>query len=597
VQPRIGAALQRIERTLFAWVGARRLGAHLALLAVLLAAPSLLIGLQLDDHVARFIYSDGEDAARLFDLYEGGYGFANGNPADNHWQIEEGHAPWWMPATLRLAFFRPLSVATHWLDFALWPDSPWLMHAHSLLWLALLVVLTTRLYRSVSGAFVGGLAGLLFALDHTHGFAVGFISNRHAMISAVLGVACLLAHRRGCARGSWSALAPASYLLALLASEASIAVAGYLFAHALFVEDGPAARRARRFAPYLLVTVLWRGAYSACGYGGYGSGLYIDPASEPWHFTRVLMQRAPFQLLGQLLVPPSELYWLYDSTQRSIMWAAAATFCAAFGLALVPLLRRERVARFWALGGLIALVPASAGYPSGRQMMLASLGALALVALLWNFHAVERRAALQTTPLLRVSAMISALVLGVHLFVAPLASPLASCGVALSSPLARAADDLGPEIADKDLVLVTSPDYFSLRLAQLRKRNEGSALARRWRGLGFGPEPVQVFRPDASTLELRFVGGILTHESLELFRDRRLRMQVGEQVQLEGLRITVLAITHDGRAERVRFAFDTALEAPNLLFYYWRDDGYVPFVLPKVGQRVQLPPAILRLSL
>jgi hypothetical protein len=43
---------------------------------------------------------------------------------------------------------------------------------------------------------VAGAAALLFALDHTHGFAVGYIMNRHALIATVLGALTLANHFR-----------------------------------------------------------------------------------------------------------------------------------------------------------------------------------------------------------------------------------------------------------------------------------------------------------------------------------------------------------------------------------------------------------------
>ena len=33
----------------------------------------------------------------------GGYGLAIGDPAENHWQMEAGWAPWWHYETLRIA--------------------------------------------------------------------------------------------------------------------------------------------------------------------------------------------------------------------------------------------------------------------------------------------------------------------------------------------------------------------------------------------------------------------------------------------------------------------------------------------------------------
>jgi hypothetical protein len=84
---------------------------------------------------------------------------------------------------------------------------------------------------------------------------------------------------------------------------------------------------------------------------------------------------------------------------------------------------------------------------------------------------------------------------------------------------------------------------------------------------------------------------------MELYRDRRIPMQVGERVELEGLAIEVLELTRDGRARRVRFSFDAPLEAPKFAFYYWANGHFEPLRVPALGAQRALPPAALELGL
>src|SRR4051812_14687628 len=70
------------ERAFVRFLERPRLGAWLALAAFILSSSSLFLGFHLDDHVGRYIYSSLPGAKRLFDLYAGGYGLANGVPAD-----------------------------------------------------------------------------------------------------------------------------------------------------------------------------------------------------------------------------------------------------------------------------------------------------------------------------------------------------------------------------------------------------------------------------------------------------------------------------------------------------------------------------------
>jgi hypothetical protein len=571
---------------LIRWVQRPGLAWRLAALAMLLASPCLLLGLYLDDYVGRYIYSDKPGAAHLFELYAGGYGLARGDPAELKWQIENGYAPWWAVEDLRLVLYRPIGVLFHRLDMTL---SPFVQHLHSLLWLGLLVLLTTRMYRAANGALVGGLAALLFALDHTHGFAVGYISNRYALITAALCAACLHSHMEARRQGRFPLLAPLLLVAALLAGESAVAVVGYVAAFAL-VDEAPWKKRVLAVAPYVFIVLLWRSLYTLAGFGASGSGLYIDAGREPARFLQELLVRGPVLLLGQFLLPPAELYTAGVPALTLGMLLGGLALSLMLAVALVPLLRVDRMARFWALGMVAALVPAAATYPQNRQLLFASFGAMALIAQLWRFHAGTLGAA-RRPALLRLSAGVGKVLLFVHLFISPLLKPLTTCGIAAAAPLQRSIDSVGDDIAGRDVVFVTAPDYFATKLPQLSRRIEGRPLPRRWRALSFGPEPITVFRPDLHTLELTFDGGILSHPFLELYRDRRRAMLPGQRLELSGLSIEVLAVTDDGRLQRARFTFDQPLDAASFKFFAWKDDGFAPFELPKVGGGERLAPA------
>lgn len=573
-----------------------RLPWWLALTALALSSSCLWFGFYLDDYVGRYIYSDLPGADRLFELYEGGYGLANGVPADNHWQIEEGWAPWWTYEKLLIRLFRPLGIASHWLDFTLWPDQPWAMHVHSLLWLALLVLACTRMYRAALGTVVGGLAALLFAIDHTHGFVVGYIANRHALITALLGVLCLDAHLRARMQQSPRKLiaAYALYVAALVSGESTVAILGYLFAHALCIERTSLRRRALVVAPYLVITLIWRALYTRAGYGAVGSGLYIDPGREPVAYALALLERAPVLVLGQFLAPPAELYSVFPRVWAHAMLVLAVVFSVALCLALWPLLRRERSAWFWLLGALVALVPAASTYPHNRQLLFTSFGAMGLLAQLWNFHVVELRGQARTK-LLRVSREVGGLVFFAHSVVSPLVMPITTNGIAVTGPLLQAPASVGDDVAGKDAVFVTAPDYFAVKLVQLFRRLEQKPLPRHFRALSFGPEHVTVTRTSERTLELQYAEGILSTAFMELYRDRHIPMRQGERVVLEGLTIEVLALTDDLRARQVRFTFDAGLEQARYRFYYWNEGRFERYTPPALGSSHHLPPAKLDL--
>jgi hypothetical protein len=564
---------------------------RLALLSLLLSSSCLGLGLYLDDYVGRYIYSDRPGAQHLFELYGGGYGLARGNPAELHWQIENGYAPWWAVQTLRLVLFRPIGVFFHHLDMNL---PPLVQHAHSWLWLGMLVLGTGWMYRRLLGPTLGGAAALLFALDHTHGFIVGYICNRYALIAGFFGVLCLTLHVRAREQGRLPWGATLVFGMALLTSEGTVSLLGYLGAYALFVDGATRRQRLTTFAGYLVVAVVWRVGYTAAGFGAQGSGLYIDAAREPLRFLQELSKRGPVLVLGQFLLPPAELYTAGSAAFSRLLWLAGSAFSLAFGLALVPLLHRDRTSRFWAAGMALSLVPAASTYPQNRQLLFASFGAMALLAQLWQLHATASVGPVATR-LQRFSDWCTRPVLVVHLLLSPVLQPLTTCGIAAAGALQRGAiRSIGDDFAGHDVVFITAPDYFSTKLPQLSRRIAGQPLPRRWRALSFGPEQVTVARPDDRTLELTYAGGILTHPFLELYRDRRIPMARGETVRLQGLDIKVVDVTEDGRLACAEFVFDTSVSASSFRFLAWEVDRFVPFVPPLIGKKKALGPARLK---
>jgi hypothetical protein len=309
-----------------------------------------------------------------------------------------------------------------------------------------------------------------------------------------------------------------------------------------------------------------------------------------------LLERAPLLVLGLFLAPPAELHSVIPGPAAHAMLAFAVIALCALLFALAPLLRRDRMARFWAAGLALSLVPASSAFPHNRQLLFASLGAMALLAQLWQLYAIELRDVVLASRQ-RVQRVLAGIPFMLHLLVSPVLVPITTCSVALLTPLQRGLADGGRDLAGRDLVFMTAPDYLAVRIDQLARRVEHRPLPRRWRALSFGPQPVSVLRSDAYTLVLDYQGGILGTPFMELYRDRRIAMTPGQRVELEGLTIEVLAVTRDGRASRARFRFDTPLDAPSFRFYAWQDGRFERFVPPPVGMRRVLPGAHFELGL
>ena len=167
------------------------------------------------------------------------FSFMNGDVERTQRMMDLGTVPWWTYPEIVAQFWRPITTLTHKVDYLLWPTSPAMMHAQSLLWFAALAFVVTLFYRRVMGAtFMAGLAALLYAIDDAHAAPAGWIANRNGMVAAVFGVLTLICHDKWRRDGWRSGLILGPILLAttLFAKEAGVAVASYLFAYAILLD-------------------------------------------------------------------------------------------------------------------------------------------------------------------------------------------------------------------------------------------------------------------------------------------------------------------------------------------------------------------------
>ena len=181
----------------------RRLPLFLSLLAVFLASPALWTGWQLDDLYHRWILLGHPVGEGL--LWSGWelFTFLDGEAARTRHLMDLGLLPWWTLEDIRLAFWRPLAVLTHRVDYLLWPMSAAAMHVHSLLWFGAVVAAATVFYRRIFGGYgVAGLAALFFAVDDAHALPASWIANRNALLGTFFGLACLVAHHHWRSKGS-----------------------------------------------------------------------------------------------------------------------------------------------------------------------------------------------------------------------------------------------------------------------------------------------------------------------------------------------------------------------------------------------------------
>jgi hypothetical protein len=567
---------------------------HLALISVALCLPALGVGFQLDDYFQRMIMLDRAahevEAMEAFSLMRGETEYLSE-------YIDWGVFPWWTAEDLRLAFFRYLTVATVWLDYRLWPDSAPLMHVHSLVWLGALVATVALLYRRLMGSTIAaGLAGLLYAIDEAHAGAAAWLANRNALLATCFGVLCLVAHdrwrRAGRRWGAWGG--PLLLALGLASGEMALAALGYLAAYALLLDPEGKAQGALALAGHAATTAVWVTIYLVGGYGTRGSGLYLNPLGDAAAYLAMLPERLPLLLLGQWTAISADAGWLLPPERARFAWLLGLVVIAVLTVALVPLLKRDPVARFWTMGMVLSLLPVAATFPSNRLLFFAGVGAMGLTAqlLMAAFGIRGETDSLFWPATLRV---LGVGLIAFHLVLAPLMAPLGAHLVSvMGEPTKRAVASLpaDPSIAERDLVIVNAPDYltFVTMISTIRAVEE-IPYPSRMRALSAGPVSISLTRLDQRTLRVGMEEGLYAGPLAELYRSRHEPLPAGSVIELSGMTVTIVADDGNGVPLEIDYHFDVPLEDSSLFWVRWQEGAYVAMSPPAPGEAVLLPPA------
>jgi hypothetical protein len=566
--------------------------AALTALAVALVLPSARIGLCCDDFVLLGILSGSSPLRDVYPSRLDIFNFFDGSPERMRRLLDLGLLPWWTFPGVREAFWRPVTALTHWLDYAAWRDLPVLMHVQSVFWFSALVVTAALTYRRLMGrGSASALAALLYAVDDGHAASIMFVSGRNTMLGALFGTLTLLVHDRW-RRAGWrggAVMAPACLGLALLSSEGAVATVAYLFAHAVFLDRGGWRRGLPALLPHGAVVAAWHLLYTGLGYGVLGAApVYLNPLREPLQFARALATKGPIFLLAQWIGPPSETFPHLPPGAAAARWLGALLVMSVLGVLLAPLLKRDRVARFWSLGQVLAVVPFCAANPHDRYLFFVGLGAMGLIGQ-FLCGLLGQEPWRPPGRVWRWPATALACVLGaIHLVASPL--QLGSSVMKAEDSAERASDTIpaDPAMRRQLVVIAYVPSAVAVSYSFFIRTVKGQPIPARTRVLAAEEGPISVYRADARTLRVRWEG-----RRERVFRARENPMTPGERVRLTGTDIEVTALTEDGWPAEATFRFDADLEDPSLRWLRWAPldgrGGFVSFRPPSVGETVVLP--------
>ncbi len=566
-----------------------------AVLTVALTLPALGVGWILDDYYHRTILLERSPLCATLGTPAEMFRFFRGEPGRTGRLMEVGLFPWWTNPLIKAEFLQALTVLTHRLDYALWPDSAPLMHAQNLFWLGAMVAVATIFYRRTLGTtWVAGAAALLFALDDARGATAGFIANRNVLLAATFGITALTLHDRWRRDGSRASaiLAPVMLAAALFSKEEGIGTCAYLAAYALFADPTGRRRGCLALVPHLAVVILWRSLRASWGYGVQNMGLYIDPLTDPGPFAAAALERIPFLLLGQWSPIPADIAITLHPPTFARVWWGTIGFLALVTFAMAPLLRRDRLARFWAAGMLFATVPVAATFPMDRLLTFVGLGASGLLAQFLAFVFGRDVGAPSNRAWRIVARALAWIFVVVHAILAPIALPL------------RAGNPVGPKWIEhrfyvqvplppgaegRTLVIVNAPSPPHACYLVLRNELEGQPVPRAVRVLAPAIPWVVIRRVDERTLAIRPGNGFLDWVVDRVFRNERRPMSLGQCVRLSGMDVEITEMTADGRPAVATFRFDVPLESSSLLWLCYRHGRFEPFTPPAVGQEIEIP--------
>jgi len=566
-----------------------------AILAIIMTLTSLNAGLIADDYHFKLLMSGSNSPVKLLDSPIDMFRFIPSDPQRTAKIIDYGAFPWWAYEKVKGAFWRPLASITHWLDYILWPNSPPLMHFHSLLWYGTLVMAVAFLYRRfATTASIAGLAALLFAIDDAHGMPAGLISNRNALMATFFGVLAIIIHDKW-RRDNWQVglvLGPLLLTASLLSAEAGISTCAYLAAYAVFIDRGKWRNRLASMTGYIAVVIVWRLLWTHLGYGVENIGVYVDPVREPLRFISAVKNHAPFLLLGQLALPPSDISMMLEPRYWILLWRVAFIFLLLLVFVFTPLLWRDRTVRFWAMGMFLSVLPICSTFPCDRLLLFAGIGAMGLVAQF--LCVVFGKSQWKPKQLFwRVPAFaLAAIFILAHLIVAP---PVLSFRAAYPMMPKKITDklmisgQLDSSIKNQDLVIVNPPLAFPIIVSTLVWAGNNQPMPRHLRVLTSSSFfPVKIYRPDAKTLIVQPMCGYYAWVLDTLFRDKKHAFSIGDRVELTGMTVEIIELTGDGRPAKAAFTFAVPLEDPSLRWLQYKGGSFVTFTPPAIGESVIL---------
>ncbi|WP_147439685.1 hypothetical protein [Corallococcus sp. CA049B] len=559
--------------------------------AVLLSLTMLNTGWMFDDYVWLGVWDNLPQPTPLANTHFDVYRTATGIPEHTSQMAHAGIFPWYVEPGVKLAFFRPLGSALFGLDHLLYNRVAVAYHVHSLLWYVGLVALVALLFRRILPTGIAGLALVLFAVNGSHGAAVGWLSYRVLLVSMLFAVLGFWLHiewrerqRKGALAGSLIAFA-----LGLASAETTLIMIPYVLAYEAFAGPGKPSERLKALIPFSALMAAFLTMYKVLGYGAARQDTHLDLAGAPVQWFLAMFERVPAAIAGLTLSAPND-YILDPSYVGTfqVLGLVGLVFFALLLWGVWPLVEpAERKTLKWLLVGSFASTwLGSSPLAGARTLIVPSLGmAVALAVILraaWQGRALKPRAG---------AVLAGAAVMAViHIAGAPYVWWQTATVYSEVDAMSKRVHDRYTEAFDlkqlpgQRVVVLNAPNGTVGIYGSVQWWSTGMPLPRNWWVLSYKSGEQHVTRTGPNSLELSLPKGQHYLNLLEerIYRGKNWPVKQGQEFDVGGMKARIEEADAEGPT-RISFTFDVPLDDPSLKLVHWRNRKVVPWVPPALG--------------
>jgi hypothetical protein len=300
-------------------------------------------------------------------------------------------------------------------------------------------------------------------------------------------------------------------------------------------------------------------------------------------FAGALLERWPVMFAGLWSQVNVDLWGSLARPGQLIFSGLALVVCVLIAAVFMRTVRNEPEARFWFLGTILALVPATAAFPMNRLLLFAGVGAFGLLAILARDFGLLGGEAMDRRPWPRRAAKIlivlhgplAVLLLIAGLFFLPVFNLLFTAGARMAPR--------DPELADQSLIFVNGHS-FPCAYTYIIRRIEESPAPRRIAILGPMTSAATVTRESDRTLVISAEDGWFRYSIDRLMLNTDSPFVVGQRFRTADFEATIRSVTTGGRPRVVSFAFEKPLEHPSYRWVRWRQGALEEWPVPHVSE-------------